>query len=134
MLSPPKLLLLILLSTFSLVACGPETIVLRSGIDTPGHHLENGYKLLKRGKLEAAFNEFSRARELDAQNSQAYVGLGLVYAHQGNFQRGLYFLTTAKELAQTKEDFSMVNEGFKRYDLLKSKHESNNASDSQTFK
>ena len=48
---------------FLLAACGPETIFLKSGFDTPSHHVANGNQLLQNGKHDAALDEFKRAKE-----------------------------------------------------------------------
>ena len=53
-------------------------------LDTPENHVNNGNILLKSGKIDDAFREFSRAQELDANYAPAYVGLGLVYGVKGD--------------------------------------------------
>ncbi len=72
-----------------LFACGPRVYSPEAKLDTPSHHVENGMRLLNAGKVEAAFREFSRAKELDTAYAPAYVGLGLCYGLKGDFEKGL---------------------------------------------
>lgn len=53
-------------------------------IDTPVNHVKNGNTLLNTGKIDAAFREFNRAKELDPKYPPAYVGLSLVYGLKGD--------------------------------------------------
>ena len=70
------------------MGCGPDTILVRPGLDTPGQHVANGHKLLQRGKVEDANREFNRARELDPQFFKAYIGLGVVLGLKGDLAAG----------------------------------------------
>jgi len=94
--------LLILAAALSLLmaACGPKPMAPRAELDTPGHHVNNGHKLLQAGKLAAAGKEFQRALELDPEYSPGFVGLGLVTAEQGDVEAGLEAIKAALKHAQ----------------------------------
>ncbi|MDY0377721.1 MAG: S-layer homology domain-containing protein [Desulfobacterales bacterium] len=107
-------ILLTAASMLMMFACAPKPLPTRTEIDTPLHHANNGNKLLKAGKLDAAFSEFTRARELDSQYAPAYVGLGLVDAFRGDFESGLENLKTAKKFAEGKEQRASIHIGHMR--------------------
>lgn len=97
------------------LACGPDTILVRPGLDTPDHHVSNGNQLLDRLKIEAAYQEFQRAVELDPSYTPAYVGLALVQGHRGDYSGGLETLTKAKKMAQTEEEVKLVDEAYREF-------------------
>ena len=105
-------------SLLTLVACGPETIILRPSLDTPVQHVDNGYKLMAYGKNEAAIREFKRSMELDAGYAPAYVGLGIVYGMKGDLDRGRVLMEKAKTLARSDEQKKEVELGFDRLDSI----------------
>lgn len=107
-----KPLELFLLLTILLAGCGPETIVLRSGLDTPAQHVANGNRFLKNGKMGAALREFIRARELNPEYGPAYVGLGIIKGRQGDIEGGLKLMEKAEKLAENKSEMEMVDQGF----------------------
>ncbi|MBF0227288.1 MAG: hypothetical protein HQK76_17725 [Desulfobacterales bacterium] len=73
---------------FFLAACGgPKPIKPEAQLDTPEHHVSNGYKMLKAGELEKAFSSFERATKLDPKYAPGYAGLGLVYCEQANYKK-----------------------------------------------
>jgi len=78
-----------------LLACGPKTKVLDVQLDTPVHHVKNGNMLLKTGKIDAAFREFNRAKELDPMCPQAYIGLGLVHGIKGDYETSFKYMKKA---------------------------------------
>jgi tetratricopeptide (TPR) repeat protein len=100
------------------ISCGPETILLRPNIDTPYHHVDNGYKLMAYGKLDAAIQEFTRAKELNARYAPAYVGLGIAYGMKGNLEKGRALMNQAQNLAQTDEERKEVEMGFEGLDYI----------------
>ena len=54
-----KWIVLLMLAVFDAIAgCGPDTIFVRPGLDTPAQHVSNGYQLLDRGKVNDACREF----------------------------------------------------------------------------
>ena len=107
-------ILLTAVSVLMVFACGPKPLTPRAKLDTPTHHADNGNKLLRSGKLDAAFSEFTRARELDSTYAPAYVGLGLVDAFRGNFESGQENLKTAKKFVSGKEQRTAIHIGHMR--------------------
>lgn len=101
-------------SVLMVFACGSKPLTPRAKLDTPTHHADNGNKLLRFGKLDAAFIEFTRARELDPTYAPAYAGLGLVDAFRGNFESGLESLKTARKFAEGKEQQAAIHIGHMR--------------------
>jgi Flp pilus assembly protein TadD len=101
-------------------ACGPDTIFLRPALDTPAQHVKNGHSLLARGKIEAANNEFTRAKSLDAGYAPAYVGLALVQGHRGDIDGGLDILNQARELVATPADAEAVDQGYDQLEGMRS--------------
>lgn len=95
-------------------ACGPQPMAPKAELDTPEHHVANGNKLLKAGKLEDAFKEYNRARELDPKFSPAHVGMGLVYGMQGNFENGFKSMKEGNRYAKTKDEKLNVQIGYMR--------------------
>jgi Flp pilus assembly protein TadD len=70
------------------------------------------------GKTDAAIREFTRSMELDAGYSPAYVGLGILYAMQGDLDQGRALMEEAKALAQNDEQKKEVELGFERLDYI----------------
>ena len=94
--------------------CGPDTIFVRPGLDTPAQHVANGYKFLQRGKAEDACREFTRAKELDPNYVKAYIGLGLALGSKGEQSAGLAAMDRAKQLARNPEELSEVQKGYNK--------------------
>jgi Tfp pilus assembly protein PilF len=92
--------LLAVLCVFFLCACASTTMESNTWLDTPVHHVKNGNTLLKAGKIDDAFREFSRANELDPNYSPAYVGLSLVYGLRGDDEASAMYLKKAVNLLQ----------------------------------
>jgi tetratricopeptide (TPR) repeat protein len=86
------------LCVFYLCACAPMTMESNYWLDTPAHHVRNGNTLLKAGKIDDAFREFSRANELDQNYPPAYVGLSLVYGLKGDEATSSKYLKKAVDL------------------------------------
>jgi Flp pilus assembly protein TadD len=112
--------LLVLSLALLLGACGPDTIFLRPALDTPAQHVKNGHSLLARGKIEAANNEFTRAKSLDDGYAPAYVGLALVQGHRGDIDGGLDILNQARELVATPADAEAVDQGYDQLEGMRS--------------
>jgi len=110
--------ILSLVCSLALVSCGPETILLRPSLDTPSHHVDNGYKLMAYGKTDAAMREFKRSMELNPEYAPAYVGLGIVYGMQGDLEQGRTLMKKAKSLARNGEQKKEVEMGFERLDFI----------------
>ena len=113
----------LVICSLGFISCGPETILLRPNIDTPSHHIDNGYKLMAYGKLDAAIQEFTRARELNTDYAPAYVGLGIAYGMQGNLEKGRALMKQAQSLAQNDEERKEVAMGFEGLDYIEKENQ-----------
>ena len=69
-----------------LAGCGAKPIKEESVLDTPDNHFSQGMREFDRGNLDLAMGEFQRAMALDPDYAEAYSGMALVYAEQGNFK------------------------------------------------
>ena len=83
---------------FVLFACTTIPIEENTWLDTPRNHVNNGNVFLKAGKIDDAFREFNRAKELDANYPPAYVGLGLVYGVKGEDETADAYMKKAIDL------------------------------------
>jgi Flp pilus assembly protein TadD len=101
-----------LIFIFTLVACGPDTIFVRPHLDTPDLHVHNGNVLIQQKKWADANREFQRAAELDPSYTEAYVGLGMVYAHSGDIEQGRLMLYRAEELVKNEDERAAVTKAF----------------------
>ncbi len=101
------------------IGCGPDTIFLRPGLDTPSQHVANGNQLLERGKIDDAYREFERAKELDPDCVNAYVGLGMVLGTKGDFDAGMETLSLAEGMADSDLELRAVQNGYDKLIELK---------------
>ena len=102
-----------------LTACGPETIFLKGGFDTPANHVANGNKLLENGKYDAALSEFMRAKEqMDKKYTPVYIGIGLARAHKGDFTEAYATLEAALLFAHDSEDTQKVEQAIETVQKL----------------
>jgi tetratricopeptide (TPR) repeat protein len=113
-----KKISVIVLGIISLTACGPETIWLRPGLDTPAQHISNGEQLFSRGKYDDALREFNRARELDPGCVEAYIGAGLVMGRKGDIEAGLEKFKQAQVIADTPEEKTAVENAYCRFQSM----------------
>jgi hypothetical protein len=111
--------LVIFCFTVLIAGCGPDTIFVRPGLDTPAQHVDNGHQLLQRGKVEDACREFTRAKELDPHFVEAYVGLGVALGRKGEFAAGLASMDQARQLAGTPQEKSEVRKGYEQLNEIK---------------
>jgi Flp pilus assembly protein TadD len=88
---------LLTLITVYCTACSPVVLSQKAALDTPSRHVENGIKLLNYGKIDDAFREFNRARELDPEYAAAYVGLGFCYGLKGDYEKGMATMKEAQK-------------------------------------
>jgi tetratricopeptide (TPR) repeat protein len=102
-----------------LLGCGPDTIFVRPGLDTPSQHVANGHQLLERGKIDDACREFVRAKELDPNYIKAYVGLGVALGKKGEIDAGMQTLAIAKEKAGSKRDAEVIQKGYDELNRIK---------------
>ncbi|MDO9567640.1 MAG: hypothetical protein Q7J15_13010 [Candidatus Desulfaltia sp.] len=111
-------IMLAAISLLFLYACGPKAMAPKAELDTPEHHVVNGNKLMKAGKIDVAFREFNRAKELNPKFSPAYVGLGLVEGLRADFNNSLKTMKEARKYAQGDEQKIAVNVGFIRLYIM----------------
>jgi len=114
MLSRKTIVILSGICVLLLFSCGPKAVKPQSALDTPLHHVTNGQTLLNSGKIDSAFREFNRAKELDPKYAPAYVGLGLVYGYQENYKNALENMKLANKFAETVDHKTDVNVGYIR--------------------
>lgn len=114
-------IILIVFSILLIGACGPDTIFLRPGLDTPTQHVKNGHSLLSLGKIDDANAEFMRAKSLNDNYAPAHVGIALVQGYRGDVEGGIKTLNQAKGLAATPEDVAVIDEGYERLVEMQSK-------------
>ena len=107
-----------LTAVFSLYGCAPKVRPSESVLDTPKHHVQSGMKLIAIGKCDDAMREFDLAKGLDPKFSSAFVGSGLVLAHQEDLKQGIKDMDKALDLAKTKEEKIDANVGLIRIYLL----------------
>ena len=101
----------LLLFTF---ACGPKARKQEAVYDNPAHHVSNGNKMLKMGKIDDALKEFNLAKELDPKFAPAYVGIGIVYGLKNDFKNGLKTMDKAESYAENDDQEFAVNIGYMR--------------------
>ena len=75
-----------------LSGCGPKPIQEESFLDTPDNHYAQGNRKLAAGQLDAAAEEFGRATALDPNYPGGYIGMGLVMAEKGDFDKAFEFV------------------------------------------
>lgn len=75
----------------TIVGCGPKAIKEESVLDTPENHFNRGLVEFDRGNLSSAMAEFERAKALYPDFGEAYSGMALVYAKQGDFKKAYEF-------------------------------------------
>jgi S-layer homology domain/Tetratricopeptide repeat len=104
-------ILLILMVLFTAVAfgammtsCAKAPRKPEAALDTPEHHVFSGNKLLDKGDYAGAQREFELAIQLDKKYSPAYVGMGLVFGYQNNFEKAFENMKKAKGMAEKPDD------------------------------
>ena len=117
MISKKNIFFLAVWCLLSFSAC-TQSKVIRPLLDTPEHHAANGNTLLSAGKIDAAFDEFNRAKALAPQFSSAYVGLGLVYGYKNDFKNAFDAIKTAEGFARGNEDMAVVYVGMMRLYIM----------------
>jgi len=104
-----------------IAGCGPNTIFVRPGLDTPSQHVANGHQFLRRGKLDDACREFNRAKELDPRFVRAYVGLAVALTQKGDLTAGMSAMDRANQLASSPQEKSEVRKGYDQLNKIKHK-------------
>ncbi len=108
---------LYIMAVFSLLfvcACGQKAVAPEAQLDTPEHHVTDGNKFLKAGRLDDALNEFTRAKQLDPGSSPAYTGIGIVYGEKGNFDKAFETMEKAEEYADSDTEETAAYVGYIR--------------------
>ncbi len=90
-----------------------------SGLDTPAHHVFNGFKSLDIGRLEDARREFELALELDPKYSPAYRGRGFVLGFKKEFGAAFEAMALAKKHVRSGEEEATCHVGFMRLFTLR---------------
>lgn len=108
MISKYRGLLFVMCIVFPLAGCVQQHITLQSFLDTPKHHVSNGFKFLDYGHIDDAEREFKSALRLDKSFAQAYCGLALVAGTRGDFSHAFDSMETAKRYAKTPVDKARV--------------------------
>lgn len=93
-------------------ACGPKAVAPKAQLDTPEHHVTNGNKFLKAGRLDDALNEFTRAMQLDPKFSPAYTGLGIVYGKTDDFKKAFEAMEKAEKYAENDTEKTAAYTGY----------------------
>ena len=73
----------------AMISCGPKAIKEESVLDTPDNHFSQGMRELDRNNVAEALKEFERAKALNPNYPEAFAGMGLAYAYQGDFEKAL---------------------------------------------
>jgi thioredoxin-like negative regulator of GroEL len=114
-----KVVALLGIIAFIVIGCGPETIFVRPGLDTPALHLSNGHRFLEQEKWEDARREFERAKHLDPFNTEAFIGLAVAYGRQGDVEKGFELLEDARCVAAKEEDLLQIQKAHEQLRRLK---------------
>lgn len=99
---------------FLLSACSSNLLITQPQLDTPLHHVKIGFKFMEMEKFDDAYREFKRAKELDPRYSPSRVGLGLIFAHRGEYEKGLSSMEKAVRHAVGKEQKVAAYTGYMR--------------------
>jgi tetratricopeptide (TPR) repeat protein len=103
------------------VSCAKPPRKPEAALDTPEHHVFTGNKLLDKGDYAGAQREFVLAIQLDKKYSPAYVGLGLAFGYQNDFEKAYENMKKAKGLAEKPDDKVTAHVGMLRLYSLERK-------------
>lgn len=98
---------LLALSVVIYFGCAEKPRKKAAALDTPEHHVFSGNNLLDKGRYEDAKREFQLALELNPKYSPAFVGMGLAFAFQNDFEKA--FKNVKKGLSTAKDKDQKVN-------------------------
>jgi hypothetical protein len=104
-----------------MVSCAKPPRKPEAALDTPEHHVFTGNKLLDKGDYAGAQREFVLAMQLDKKYSPAYVGLGLAFGYQNDFEKAYENMKKAKGLAEKPDDKVTAHVGMLRLYSLERK-------------
>jgi tetratricopeptide (TPR) repeat protein len=92
----------------------PETI-----LDSPEHHVVNGYKLIEKSMINDAEREFQQALQYDPNFSSALRGMGYVYGIKKSFDSAFKSMESAAVHAKEKQDKALAYVGAIRLHTMK---------------
>lgn len=101
------------------MGCGPKPIYLEGLIDSPEHHVSNGFSLIKKERLEDAKREFEYALKMNPEHSAGHLGMGLVYGLVGDYGTAFKYLEKSKEYARKREEEAQVYVGYMRVHMMR---------------
>ena len=99
--------------------CAPIPGQPESILGTPKHHTYNGFKLLKKGRLDDAQREFEISLQLQPNFSTAHRGMGLAYGMKKQFKPAFRSMDFARDYARGKDEEALVFVGFMRLYMMK---------------
>lgn len=111
---PFACLLMVLFPILLGYGCAKEGVLLEPVLDSPGHHVESGFKLMEKGRLADAGREFAFARQLDPKCSAAHRGMGLVKGLTGEFPEAFAAMDLAVKLSADEEEAVLAHTAFIR--------------------
>jgi hypothetical protein len=114
-------LLTVVVFGLMVVSCAKPPREPEAALDTPEHHVFTGNKLLDKGDYGGAQREFVLAMQLDKKYSPAYVGLGLAFGYQNDFEKAYENMKKAKGLAEKPDDKTNAHVGMIRLYSLERK-------------
>jgi len=109
-----RMTVVFLSATLFLLACSSTPIAPERVLDTPEHHADSGFTLLKKGYILDAKREFKLALKLDSHYSNAHLGLGLTYGKEKRLKLAFDSMCSARDDAKTDEDKALARVGFMR--------------------
>ncbi|MFZ7111994.1 MAG: tetratricopeptide repeat protein [Desulfatiglandales bacterium] len=97
-----------------LLAFGCVSIPQEPLLDSTGHHVESGFKLMEKGRLDDAEREFKFVCQFDPKCSSGQRGLGLVKGIKGEYGPAFEAMGLAEMHAATEQEAVLAHEGFIR--------------------
>ncbi len=88
-------------------------------LDSAGHRVTNGFRLLELGRIDDARREFRTALTLDPRCCDAYRGIGLSLGMQERFDQAFRAMGHARACAKTDKAKALADVGFLRLVTLK---------------
>jgi hypothetical protein len=116
--SPVAIFLTLVAAGLFMCGCAARPKQPEPFLDSKEHHVENGFKLIRKERLQAAQREFELALGLDPRSSAAYRGVALIYGMKRDFETAYAFMNFAVDHAMKKEDSASAQVGFLRLHTL----------------
>ncbi len=99
--------------------CATGAAVPERVLGSPDHHVENGLKLMEKGRLDAAHREFRMALDLDPRYAPAHRGDALVYAIRLDFDSAFKACHRAIHYTSREEIHNLSRDVFDRFDSFR---------------